>query len=376
MSSPELRWRDAVVPACVALLAVVELAGLDATGRLPAAVVLVLACAALVVRRRWPIPSATAAGVLCAVAPWFGPKIDDVATPILILAIATYSLGRWVAGYLGLVGVALVLASLVGDYLTVDDRSHDITDVVFILVLLLPPYVFGRVTRRLADYGEVLEHEQELVRRAAARDERDRIARELHDVIAHSVSAMVVQVAVAQDLVRRDPDRAMEVLDAAAGTGRRALAETGRLLHVIRDSADELGLAPAPGLADLPALVEDFRSRGLRVEVTGGPDLAPLPAGVDVSAYRIVSEALTNASRYASDGAVELDVRTDGAGVAIRAENASSGAGGQGSGLGLAGMTERVHLLGGTMSTSNTAGRFVLEVRLPLTVGEAAEAPA
>ena len=376
MSSPELRWRDAVIPACVALLAVVELAGLDSTGRLPAAVVEVVACAALVFRRRWPLPSATVAGVLCAVPPWFGPRIEDVATPILILAIATYSLGRWIRGYHGLIGVALFLAALGVDYVTVDQRIHDVTDVVFLLVLLVPPYVFGRVTRRLADYGELLEREQDLVRREAARDERDRIARELHDVIAHSVSAMVVQVAVAQDLVRRDPDRALQVLDAAAGTGRRALAETGRLLHVIRDSADELGLAPAPGLADLPDLVEDFRGRGLRVSLTGEPDLTRLPAGVDVSAYRVVSEALTNAARYSSDGSVELDVRTDGAGVAIRASNTSAGSTGQGSGLGLAGMAERVHLLGGTMSTSTTGGQFVLEVRLPLAVGEEADAPA
>ena len=127
------------------------------------------------------------------------------------------------------------------------------------------------------------------------RAERDRIARELHDVIAHSVSAMVVQTAAAQDLVRTDPDRAERVLADVADTGRRALAETGRLLHVIRDDADELGLAPAPGLADLPALVEAFRASGLTVDLDVREPLPALPVGVDVSAYRIVQEALTNA---------------------------------------------------------------------------------
>jgi signal transduction histidine kinase len=223
--------------------------------------------------------------------------------------------------------------------------------------------------RRLADYGDLLEREQALVRREAVRDERDRIARELHDVIAHSVSSMVVQVTVAEDLVRRDPDRALDVLESAAGTGRRALAETGRLLHVIRDSADELGLAPVPGLADLPELVEGFRRRGLQVDLSDQVEATDLPAGVDVSAYRIVSEALTNAERYAA-GPVELDVHADAAGVTIRAVNDSSGRSGAGSGLGLVGMAERIALLGGTMSSgTGDGGRFVLEVRLPVTVG-------
>src|SRR5690349_23804590 len=104
-----------------------------------------------------------------------------------------------------------------------------------------------------------LERQQELVRQQAVREERGRIARELHDVIAHSVSAMVVQTAAAQDLVRTDPARAEGVLRDVADIGRRALVETGRLLHVIRDDSDELGLDPAPGVADLERLVQEFR---------------------------------------------------------------------------------------------------------------------
>ncbi len=114
-----------------------------------------------------------------------------------------------------------------------------------------------------------------LVTREAVRAERDRIARELHDVIAHSVSAMVVQTAAAQDLVRTDPDRAERVLRDVADTGRRALVETGRLLHVIRDDADELGLNPAPGVADLDRLVQEFRAEGLDVDLSVDDGLAP-----------------------------------------------------------------------------------------------------
>jgi signal transduction histidine kinase len=364
-----LRWRDAIAPGVIALLAVVELAGTDVDGRVAAGAVELLACAVLVLRRRWPLASATAAIVLCAVPPWLGPAIEEVATPILIIALAAYSLARWIADYRGLAGIGVGLLALSFDYTTVDPRAHNLTDVLFLAALVVPPYVFGRITRRLADYNTLLSREQELLRQAAVRDERDRIARELHDVIAHSVSAMVVQISVAQDLVDREPGRARSVLESAAGTGRRALAETGRLLHAIRDSGDELGLAPVPGLADVPGLIEEHRQRGLRVELTGDPVPTDLPAGVDVSAYRIVGEALTNAERYAADRAVQLELRSDRDRLLIRAVNDSSGASGAGSRLGLVGMAERVALLGGTLTTTDAAGRFVLEVRLPVRDG-------
>jgi signal transduction histidine kinase len=363
-----LRWRDGILPLALAALVVVELLASDEDGRLGAAIALVLACAALLARRSHPLASGIVVGVCCAGMPWLGPAIDEVATPILLIAVASYSMGRWIRGYGGLAGLAVVLALLTFDYATVDLRAHNVSDAVFLLALLLPPYIFGRVTRRLADYNALLEREQELVRSAAVRDERDRIARELHDVIAHSVSAMVVQVEVAQDLIARDPERAHDVLESASGTGRRALAETGRLLHVIRDSADELGLAPVPGLADLPTLLEEHRRRGLRIELTGEAPTT-LPAAVDVSAYRVVAEALTNAERYGGGSPVELRLGVDGDSLVIRSSNDSSGRTGAGSGFGLVGMAERVTLLGGSMSTSDAGGRFVLEVRLPVRTG-------
>ena len=212
----------------------------------------------------------------------------------------------------------------------------------------------------------------------AVREERDRIARELHDVIAHSVSAMVVQTAAAQDLVRTDPEKAARVLGTVADTGRQALDETGRLLHVLRDSADELGLAPTPGLADLDTLLEGFREAGLRVDVVVEGEVTGLPAALDTSSYRVVQEALTNALRYAADGAVELHVLAAPAGVTIRSSNvvrvpvrghgqAPEQLAGQGSGLGLAGLDERVALLGGRLTHGLTpAGRFELAAELPM----------
>jgi len=235
---------------------------------------------------------------------------------------------------------------------------------------MTPPYVLGRLTHRLSEQSAQLVRQQELVKQEAARAERDRIARELHDVIAHSVSAMVVQTAAAQDLVVSDPNRASEVLESVAATGRRALAETGRLLHVIRDNENELGLEPAPGLVRLPELVERFRDDGLAIDLELDGQLRPLPVGLDVSAYRIVQEALTNALKYAADRTASLRLTSTPTTLLIRTSNASSPGTIGGSGLGLVGIAERVSLFGGNLTHGLTAdGRFELTATLPVPTG-------
>ena len=336
-------------------------------GAAAAAVLTVAACLALVPRRRWPVPCTLVAGVLTLFTPWFGAELNDLAAPILLLAVVAYTLARWVPSYGGLLVLGALLALLAADYVLTDERDNDVTDVFFVASLLVPPFVLGRVTRRLAEQTAQLVRQQDLVREQAVRDERDRIARDLHDVIAHSVSAMVVQTAVAQDLLRADPDQAAKALDEVAATGRQALAETGRLLHLIRDSADELGLAPAPGLAQLPDLVERFRGDGLEVDLRLADPVPELPAGVDVSAYRIVQEALTNALRYGADSHAEVTISWDSDTLRIRAANQVGGRSGQGSGLGLLGIAERVHVLGGRLDHGITdGGRFEVDASLPM----------
>lgn len=361
-----LRPADILVPAGILALGTLELALARPAGWGYGVVAELAAALLLVGRRFWPLVLCPLAATVVLVIPWFGPALDDVATPILILALACYSLARRIADLRGLVGIGWMLAMFALDYVGVDTRSHDITDVVFLLTLVLPPYVFGRITRRLAVQSALLLRAQEQIRADAVRAERDRIARDLHDVIAHSVSAMVVQTAAAQDLVRSDPDRADALLADVADTGRRALSETGRLLHVLRDDADELGLRPAPGLAELPDLVQDFRARGLDVDADLPDPVPSVPAGVDVSAYRIAQEVLTNALRYAADRTVALRVALSGATLSISASNASDGRSGSGSGLGLLGVAERVKVLGGTLRHGNDGGRFELEAKLPV----------
>ncbi|HEX3003982.1 MAG TPA: histidine kinase [Angustibacter sp.] len=361
------RYGDLLLPAGLLAVGVGELVAVRPPRWLPAVVLVVLAAALLVGRRRHGLAAPTASAVVLLQMPWLGPQLSDVAAPILFCAAVGYALGRWAAGNRGLVGIAVVLATFWVDYHFVDARQHGLGDVIFVVTLIAPPYVLGRLMQRLARQQALLEQSQDAVRRAAVRAERDRIARELHDVIAHSVSAMVVQTAAAQDVVRTDPDRAERLLAAVASTGRQALADTGRLLHVVRDDADELGLAPTPGVADLPGLVERFRADGLRVSARLDGPSGELPAGVDVSAYRIAQEALTNALRYGADGTAELTVTCSEAAVTIQASNPTTGAGGLGSGLGLVGMAERVSLLGGSLWHGlGDDGRFRLDAVLPL----------
>jgi signal transduction histidine kinase len=366
-ASSRLRRSDIAVAAGLTALGLLELALVRPQGwRYGVAIVLVVG-ALLVWRRRYPLVISISAAFIELSMPWVGPQLDELATPILTLAVICYTLGRWVETLRGLVGIGLLLLMFLLDYGFADVRSHDVTDVVFVTALTLPPYVFGRISRKLALQSALLQRQQELVKREAIRAERDRIARELHDVIAHSVSAMVVQTAAAQDLVQTDPDRAGAVLGEVASTGRRALAETGRLLHVIRDEADELGLAPAPGLAQLDELVQEFRGNGLEVELVVERPLPLLPAGVDVSAYRIVQEALTNALRYSADRRAQLRVAASAARLTITVSNASDARTAPGSGLGLLGMAERVSLFGGRLQHGRTGdGRFELVATLPV----------
>jgi signal transduction histidine kinase len=366
VAHPHLTRWDVLLPAGIAVLGVSEMVLLRFDGWGWGIVLELVACTLLVWRRHQPLVFATSPELVLLVLPYLGPQLDEPATPIMVLAVGVYSLGRWIDDHTGLVGVAAVLAMMLIDYVVVDTRVHNVSDVMFVAALVTPPYVLGRLTRRLSQQKALLEERQELVRREAVRQERDRIARDMHDVIAHSISAMVVQTAAAQDLVRSDPDRAEQVLSDVADTGRRAIAETGRLLHVLRDDDDELGLEPAPGLADLPGLVAAFRASGLAVDVDLPEALPELPAGVDVSAYRIVQEALTNALRYGSDRTARLRVATTPREVSIEASNPSAGLTGAGAGLGLVGLAERVAILGGRLTHGMNDGRYELRATLPV----------
>ena len=224
-----------------------------------------------------------------------------------------------------------------------------------------------------------LERERELEARRAVAEERLRIARELHDVVAHNLSVVVVQAQAVQRLLDRDVERAREVVASIEGTGREALDEMRQLLGVLRDSPDGADgpdgpFGPQPGLEQLAELLDQVRAAGLPVTLRVEGRARRLPAAVDLSAYRIVQEALTNALKHAGQaradvvvryGEGELDVRVadDGRGAAAGIDSARL----PGSGHGLVGMRERVALFGGELAIGpRPGGGFEVRARLPL----------
>jgi signal transduction histidine kinase len=224
----------------------------------------------------------------------------------------------------------------------------------------------------LRERAERAESERETAARVAVAEERARIARELHDVVAHSVSVMVLQAGAVRRLLRDDQAREREALDTVERTGREALAEMRRLLGVLRTPEEQAELAPQPGLSELPALVERTEAAGLAVELRLEGEPAPLPRGVDLSAYRIVQEALTNTLKHSGAGHAEVTVRYHPDAVDLEITDDGRGpAAGNGGGHGLVGMRERATLYGGELSAgAREGGGFVVRARLPLPAGE------
>jgi signal transduction histidine kinase len=236
-------------------------------------------------------------------------------------------------------------------------------------------------TASLEERAARLEREQDDGARRAVNAERARIARELHDVVAHSVSVMVVQAGAARRVLQRDPDRAAEALSSIETTGRQALDELRRLLGMLREYTNQPpSLTPQPQLRDLDALVAQVEEAGLAVQLTVEGQPRELPSGIDLSVFRIVQEALTNTLKHAGPAHAHialrysplelvLQVTDDGRGAAnALVGREANGNGGRRDGQGLVGMRERVALYGGELRTGpRPGGGYEVEARLPLT---------
>ena len=215
---------------------------------------------------------------------------------------------------------------------------------------------------------EALEREEGEAARRAATDERLRIAQELHDVVAHSLGVIAVQAGVGMHVIDNDPDEAKRALEHISRTSRSSLAEIRRLLGLVRSGEPGDAYAPTPGLADLPRLVDEVSGAGLRVELDVDDDLGELPPGVELAAYRIVQEALTNALRHAR--AQRATVRLGARGGRLRVIVADDGAGANGTGRpgghGLVGMRERVAVYGGSLDAGPAPeGGFRVDATIP-----------
>ena len=203
---------------------------------------------------------------------------------------------------------------------------------------------------------------------AAIVEERTRIARELHDVVAHSVSMMVVQAGAAEQVVDDDPAFARKALATIRTTGAEALAEMRRLVAMLRDSEEAAALAPQPGIEALPALVADARLSGLEVSLVVEGQQRRLPVGLDFAAYRIVQEALTNVRRHSSASRVDVLLRYGHDDIQIEVRDDGVGASASGvDGHGLIGMRERAELYGGRLETDSASGQgFTVRAVLPV----------
>jgi signal transduction histidine kinase len=301
---------------------------------------------------------------------------QDSIVQLVVLLIACYSTGAHAAGTAAVVGGTGVFALATAIAVTDPDPGLALGDIVFFVVLLGTPWAAGvGIRRRRASEGKlerraaVLEGDREQRAREAVAEERARIARELHDVVAHGVSVMTLQAQGGARMLDSEPEESRRAFAAIEETGRRSLVEMRRLLGMLRRDDDELPLAPQPSLTELDALVDDVRLAGLPVEVVREGEPTDLPSGVDLSAFRIVQEALTNALKHAGPteatvvvryGEHELELEVADSGVGVAGIDADSG-------HGLVGMRERVSVFGGDLEAgARPEGGYLLRVRLPL----------
>jgi signal transduction histidine kinase len=262
--------------------------------------------------------------------------------------------------------------------------NHGTDDLIFTPLLFGMSWLVGYALRERAVQTQAAEEraaraerEREIAARVAVAEERGRIARELHDVVAHAVSVMVLQVGAVRHRMPEGDAEVRDTLKDVEQTGRTALAEMRRLLNAMRHDDESIDLVPQPGLSDLETLVAQVRAAGLPVRLAVEGDPVSLPPGLDLSAYRIVQEGLTNTLKHsgASEAAVqvrygprelEVEVRDDGSGGS-GSSDARDGDSDTGLGHGLVGIRERVKIYGGQMSAgASRAGGYVLRARFPL----------
>ena len=328
----------------------------------------------LFARRRFPFAAPAAYWLLAAGLSFIDGRLVPFMESVFVLGMAVaFLLGNLRDALQERVGLAVV----VGGAATIvyNIPAHSASELVFVPLLFGISWLAGFALRERAEQAEAAEEraihaerERESAARVAAAEERARIARELHDIVAHSVSVMVLQIGAVRHKL---PDALAEDADALQGVekiGRTALAEMRRLLGAMRRDGDGVELGPQPGLDGLDSLLEDVGRAGLPVRLHVDPGPAPLPRAIDLSAYRIVQEGLTNALKHArarradvtlryAPNELQIEVRDDGDG------GAANGA----PGYGLVGIRERVKIYGGEMNAGTApGGGFVLSARLPL----------
>ena len=362
---------DALLAGGLGALFIAEVLGESgfAGHRGPALVVACAFSAALFVRRRLPVVTLLTALALIEYANEVGPNaLGETAAFLFGVVISTYSAGAYARGR-ALVAAAVIIGIMIPFAAIEPGQGVSASDFGFMIVFFGGPFAGGYFIRRRRERETELESESEEKARAAVADERARIARELHDVIAHAVSVVVLQSRGARKILSPEQTELRAALDTIERSASEALTEMRRLLSLLREQDEELALAPQPSLRRVGVLADRARAAGLDLELELAGDLDDLPAAIDVSAYRIVQEALTNALKHAGPAHATVRIERTARALAIEVRDDGRGAenGGPG-GHGLVGMRERVAVYGGRLDAGpRRDGRgYALKVELPL----------
>jgi len=375
---------DALAVAAVVVIGEAEVLGLDSTeNKAFLAVLMLLVGVPLWWRRRYPLASLVAVGVAASVfeeVATNGGGGDALSTSIAVV-IACYSLAAYaplrpaVVGGLGIFAFYAV-GAVIDNVRDPGIRSY--SDLIYIALLFGGTWGVGRLVRSWRQQAHTLElrtaeleQAQQGLAQMAVAEERNRIARELHDVIAHTVSVMVVQAGAAEQMLDVDPERARQPLVTIQDSGRQAVLELRWLLGVLR-AGEEVSLSPQPSLRHLDSLAGQVRDAGLPValRVEGSP--RELPPGVDLAAYRIVQEALTNIRKHAGPANASVVVRynADNLDIDVVDDGQTPLDNTPGTGSGLRGMRDRVALYGGEFDAGPCPrGGYAVHARLPLARG-------
>jgi signal transduction histidine kinase len=311
----------------------------------------------------------------------------DPYTPTFAVLLAVYSVSAYARWALAVTAAVITGIVLVVVNLPVMADENDFVDVVNQFVLIGGAWVVGQNTRYRQRQAELLqerveraERERRERERIAVLEERGRLAREIHDVIAHSVGVIAVQAGAARAIAEQRPDRAREALAAIEETSKDSLVELRRVLGALRTPGADAALRPAPGLDMLDELVEKVGRAGVSVSVAEEGERRDLPSGVDLSAYRVVQEALTNTVKHAGATTAHVAIRRGPEWLEVevtdegRREPSSIDGDGPGAppsgGQGLIGMRERVTILGGDFAAGPTGTGFAVKARFPLRSAE------
>jgi signal transduction histidine kinase len=322
----------------------------------------------LLARHRFPFAAPATSMAVAAAVSFLDARILASSGFLLLTALVVAFLFGWLEDERAAIGgLAIVLAT--GTLIEVNHPAGEMGEYVFLWIMLGLTWVAGFALRRRLRQAS----EAELRAERAVADERARIAHELHDIVAHSISVMTVQASGVRRLLREDQQREREALMAVERTGRESLAEMRNLLGILRGANESPELAPQPGLGALEALARETASDGLPVEVKIEGEPYYVPAGIDVAAFRVVQEALSDHDKRGRDCRAEVVVRYRPEALELEVTNAGLDGGTGAPQRGLTGMRERVAFYGGTVDAkARKGGGYVVRARIPVRREEAA----